>query len=145
MSLLLVAFVVMGSFGFLAFISMGILRAIASIASCLMILKVFNWLKLFEQTSFFILLLEQTLKDINIFIILIFLALLMFGVPMVILNQNRVKEDSSIMYNPFDLWVFDMLINQYLLALGDWNLDGFANGPQTSLCFIFFAMATFIT
>ena len=38
----------------------------------------------------------------------------------------------------------DMLINQYLLALGDFNLEAFVKGPQTALCFIFFLLATLI-
>ena len=83
-----------------------------------MVLKVFDWLRLFEPTAFFILLVEQTLKDIRFFIILILLALLMFGFPFVILNQNRFDGD-EIIEKSIDNWVIDMIINQYLLALGD--------------------------
>ena len=38
-----------------------------------------------------------------------------------------------------------MLINQYLLALGEFvSLDAFVLGPQTFMCFTFFVLATFI-
>ena len=108
--------------------SMSSVRAIASIVSCGHCLKMFDWLRLFEGTAFYVLLLEQTLWDISDFLILILLALSMFGIPMVILNNNRTEENSLI-DNPINFWVFDMLINQYLLALGEFNMDGFTLGP----------------
>ena len=38
-----------------------------------------------------------------------------------------------------------MLINQYLLALGEFvSLDAFVLGPQTAMCYAFFVLATFI-
>ena len=41
-------------------------------------------------------------------------------------------------------WVWDICVNQYLLALGDW--DGVVlEGSATSLVTIFFVMATFFT
>ena len=38
-----------------------------------------------------------------------------------------------------------MLMNQYMLALGDFNLDGFSQGGQKELCYIYFVLAAFIT
>ena len=38
-----------------------------------------------------------------------------------------------------------MLINQYLLALGEFtHLEAFGEGPQTNLCYVFFGFSTFI-
>ena len=77
--------------------------------------------------------------------ILIMIALLIFGVPMVILNLNRSEED-SIIENLTGYRVFDTFINQYLLALGEFvSLEVFIKGTQTAICYIFFVMATFIT
>ena len=37
-----------------------------------------------------------------------------------------------------------MMINQYLLALGEFmSLDAFAEGPEVNMCFGFFILATF--
>ena len=37
-----------------------------------------------------------------------------------------------------------MIINQYLLALGEFmSLDAFKEGSEVSLCFVFFILATF--
>ena len=38
-----------------------------------------------------------------------------------------------------------MLLNQYLLALGEFNYENFKDQPQSYMCYIFFVFATFIT
>ena len=68
----------------------------AAIASCTLMLKVFDWLRLFEKTAFYILLVEVTLKDVSSFLILLVTALMMFGVPMVMLNLNRDNDNSIV-------------------------------------------------
>ena len=92
----LTALVIVTSFKPLAFYSSETNKVIASIASCLLTFKVFDWLRLFENTAFFILLVRQTLIDIGSFLILIIFAWLTFGLPMVILNLNRdINDDES--------------------------------------------------
>ena len=86
------------------------LRQMAAVASCLVILKLFDWLRLFENTAFYVLLLKQTLKDIKIFIVLIFVALSTFGIPMVILNFNREVE-TQVVDGLFSFWFLNMFIN----------------------------------
>ncbi len=49
-------------------------------------IKLFDWLRLFEETAKYISLLEETINDTFSFLVLIIVALSMFGVPMVILN-----------------------------------------------------------
>ena len=75
---------------------MSSVRVFASVASMMIILKVFDWLRLFEATAYIILLVKHTLIDIGYFMIVILFALLMFGFPMVILNQNRSSEESEL-------------------------------------------------
>lgn len=87
---------------------------------------------------------EQTLKDIFSFLALILTALAMFGVPMVILNLNR-NEETQVIQKVFDLWFIDMLLNQYLMALGEFDTESYANEPQAWLCYLFFFFATFFT
>ena len=122
------------------------LRAIASVASCFLMLKLFDWLRVFEPTAFYVLLMLETIKDTRVFIILIIFALMMFGIPLSILNSNRTDED-EIVESQIGLWVFDMLLNQYLLALGEWEATrgNYSEGIQTNLCYAFFFAATFIS
>lgn len=67
----------------------------------------------------------ETLADIKDFMILIVVSLLMFGLPMTILNGNRTDQD-SIQDSPIGFWIIDMIIGQYLLALGDWDLENYS-------------------
>ena len=122
------------------------LRLMAAIASCSLMIKVFDWLRLFEKTAFYILLVSETFVDISAFMILLAVALLMFGVPLIMLNLNRSKEDENLVIaEAFGHWSVDMLVNQYLLSLGDFNYANFAGQPNSVLCFGFFIASTFIT
>ena len=127
-----------------ALLPLSFLRPVASIASMTLMFKVFDWLRLFEKTAFYYLLLEETMHDIDSFLILLMTALMMFGVPMVMLNLNRTG-DNAVLDEPFGFWGLNMFFNQYLLALGEFNMDAFANEPQSYLCYIFFLFATFVT
>lgn len=122
------------------------LRLAASIASCTLLIKVFDWLRLFEKTAFYILLVGETFVEISAFMILLFVALLMFGVPMIMLNLNRSKEDDNVVIaEAFGHWSVDMLVNQYMLSLGEFNYENFADQPNAAFCFGFFIASTFIT
>ena len=107
-------------------ISLEILRPMASIASWALLMKVFDWLRLFEPTAFYIKLVQETLWDIKAFLILIVTALATFGIPMIILNL-KLDEESQVVDEVFGFWLVNMLLNQYLLALGEFSLDNFAS------------------
>ncbi len=144
MNLFGTAFIVVTSFESFAVLPIEDLRAVAAVVSCSLIIKVFYWLRLFEKPAFFVLLLTETLDNIKYFITLIFVSLIMFGIPMVILNNSR-GQDNLVLEGPFDFWILNMLLNQYLLALGEFNIDEFRNGGQTELCYVYFVLAAFIT
>ena len=142
----LTVLVIIASFEPFTFIEIQTLRALASIAGCLLVLKILDWLRLFEQTAEYVLLMEETIMDTRVFMILIFVAMSMFGIPLIILNENRGKEN-AINETPIDLWFFDMLIGQLMLALGDWGSTrrNFQEGPQATMIYIFFILGTFIS
>ena len=86
------------------------LRAMAAIASCTLMIKVFDWLRLFEGTAFYILLVQETMKDIKAFLILLMTTLMMFGIPMVMLDLNRT-EDNALVDATFGFWGLNLLLN----------------------------------
>ena len=51
-------------------------------------MKLFDWLRLFEKTGFYVKLVEETLYDIKYFILLLLTTLIMFGVPVVMLDAS---------------------------------------------------------
>ena len=104
-----------------------------------------DWCKLFGPTSFFVRLILETISDIKYFMIIFVVALMMFGMPMYILQLNR-DEDNSIVEEVFgNFWLLNAFYNQYMLALGDFSYGNFENGPQTYLCYLLFLTATFMT
>ena len=68
------------------------LRIIASFASCFLMIKLYNWLQLFEKTAFYVMLVELTIKGIVGFMILFVVALIAFGLPLSVLDLNRDEE-----------------------------------------------------
>ena len=68
------------------------LRVIAALASLLLISKIFDWLRLFDRTAFYVQLLGSTLNEIKEFILLFVVALLLFGLPLSMLNKTRYQD-----------------------------------------------------
>jgi len=86
-------------------------RVIAALSTFCLCLKVLDWLKLFQPTSFFIRLITETLNDIRYFSLIFLVALFMFGTPMYILNMNR-GADNAIVDEVFGgIWVFNVFYN----------------------------------
>ena len=125
-------------------IDMARIRIIASFASCFTLLKLLDWFRLFEETAFYVHLVGETLSDIKYFALLLVTTLLMFGVPLLILEGNSA-DGKELIEGAFNFWVFDLVYNQYLLALGEFGLDNFADHPQAILVYLFFIAATLIS
>lgn len=77
-------------------LSFGSLRLMASLATWSLLIKAYDWMRLFDSTSFFILLIENTLGDIKAFMVLLSIALLTFGLPLSMLDMDRSEEGQLI-------------------------------------------------
>ena len=86
------------------------LRILAAVASCLIVTKLLDWLRLFTNTSFYVQLVEETIYGIKDFLILFILAFLMFGLPISLMNLSRDEENSLVSFI-FGGWLIDALIN----------------------------------
>ena len=51
-------------------------------------LKAFDWMRLFDCTAFYILLLTETIEDVKVFMIVFVMSFMMFGVPIFVLSYN---------------------------------------------------------
>ena len=122
------------------------LRVFGAFGTFSTFIKIFDWLRLFDGTAFYIRLIIETLIDITAFLLILVITLLTFGIPMHLLNLNRSEElDNTIIDEVSPFWGLNVLLNQYFLALGEFNFDNFADNPQTAVCFFFFLMSTFLT
>ena len=89
--------------------------------------KLFDWLRLFEETAFYLKLVFKTLSDIGTFTILFIVGLAMFGSAMLMIQNN--DKDTELIGSHFNHWFVDLVLNQYLLSLGEFNND-YADHPQ---------------
>ena len=74
-----------------------------------MMIKLFDWMRLFSETAHYVTLIFETLSDSASFIIILIANLMLFGVPMSIIDLNR-SEENDIIQGDFGNWVTDVLI-----------------------------------
>ena len=117
------------------------LRVCAAFASLFTLTKLLDWLRLFEKTGFYVKLVAETLNDIKYFILLLLTTLIMFGVPVVMLDASSDK-DKDLIDKASNLWIFDLMYTQYMLALGAFEPEHYADHPQAILALLFFIGAT---
>ena len=84
--------------------------------------KTFYWMRLFSGTSFYIRLILETINDIKYFFILFTFIMMCFGNTLLVMNQGRADEIYS---KQFNVSFIDAMLNQYILAIGDYDTDGF--------------------
>lgn len=138
-------------------------RFVGAMNVLLMYIKLFYWMRLFKKYAYFITLLSQTISDIKVFLIMLFLVISSFANFFFILNyntpmnQNYAKpEDIDNSLNSEDPKfyfyvkrfvrsnILSSLINVYLIALGDFNTDGYGRGYYKYFAWTFFILATFV-
>ena len=93
-------------------------RMIASICVCFLWIKVFDWLRLFDGTAFFVRLIGRTFSSIKYFIIIMFVWWMMFGTAVYILDLG-LPEELKTMNQVFGFWVLDAFQSQYELSHGE--------------------------
>ena len=71
------------------------LRNIAAIASFCLMLKVYDWFRVFEEMAFYIGLIQQTLVDICYFIILLIVGFAALGIPVMFIQLNLDKASGE--------------------------------------------------
>ena len=72
-------------------------------------IKVLDWLRLFEKTSFYIKLIIETIYDIGYFMIIFAAALFMFGNTMYMLELNKDPDSADIVTATFGHFMIDSL------------------------------------
>ena len=107
-----VAILVINSLNQSKFIALDVQIVMSAVASFCICLKFFDWLRLFDRTSFYINLIGMTLMEIGFFMILLIASMLMFGLPLMLLNLNSEKgSELTARYSGFE--VFNMIIHEY--------------------------------
>ena len=106
-----------------------------------------DWLRLFDQTSFYVTLILRTFTDIAYFLFIMVLLLVYVGVAMYMLHLNAdpAIEGSAIIIPVFNNVLVDSTLNQFLLMIGDYNTDGFTLHGTPILCYALFIITVVIS
>ena len=112
--------------------------------ACLICGKVFDWLRLFDSTSFFISLIKETIYGIEPFMYIMIVWYMTFGISFYILNLNR-SEDDQLTTIQSNFWFYEAFETSYELGHGEFNLDAYnsSNKFETFMCFFLFDLASF--
>ena len=107
--------------------------------------KVFDWLRLFDRTSFFIHLINQTMKDMVYFLLIFVLGMAMIGLALFILQLNAKPGDPVLIESIYNNFFLDSIRNQYLLSQGVYLNEEFDSHNQHLLLEILFTIAILFT
>ena len=119
-----------------------VVRSLCSLAVVLMWFKAFYWMRLFTATSFYVRLIRETIYDIRWFLILFIVILMTFGNTLLILGEGRADP---IYTKFFNVDFINVIMNQYLLSLGEFDTENFVLEGSDVLVWVIFIATTFIT
>lgn len=120
-------------------------RIIAAFSLFILWMKMFDWLRLFEATSFYIKLVTAVFYDMSSFMLLFFTGMAMFGSSMYMLQLSSTSQIDTVIKAQIGHFFLDTLVNQYLISLGEFDFEGFQEHPQRYLCWVLFSFSTFFT
>ena len=108
---------------------------------------IIDWLRLFDNTSFYVTLILKTFTDIVYFLFIILLLLIYIGNAMYMLqlNSDPAIEKSDIIIPVFGNSLIDSTLNQFNLMIGDYNTDGFEKHVSPALCYALFIITVIIS
>ena len=104
--------------------------------------KAFYWMRLFTNTSFYVRLIKETLFDIRYFLILFVFILMTFGNALLVMNEER---EGSLYQNFFSNDFLNVILNQYLLSLGEFDTENYEPEGKDVIVYVIFIATTFIT
>ena len=101
------------------------LKTVTAILKFLMCLGIFYWMRIFNGVAYYITMIIETVKDILGFSILFLLLLGAFSSSILILNDYDTNADlpNTLVAKSFGNEFVDVLLQQYLLGLGEFNQD----------------------
>ena len=121
-------------------------------------------MRISDDLGFYVYLIIETLKDTKSFLILVLMVLITFANALYILEianhpSAAVSDDTALklpakdgaveidrmITRAYNFTFVDSVVNQYLLALGEFQYDAFASSPSGPLIWSFFLLSTYLT
>ena len=115
-----------------------------ALAVVLMWAKCFYWMNLFSEYSFYVRLVKSTLYDIRHFSSILIISFMMFANALMILNEGRY-QDNKLVQEIFSFEPLDALMNQYMLAIGEFDIENYGQDQKVPVVWVLFVLSTFIS
>ena len=108
-----------------------------------LMLKIYDWLRLFDSLSFYLKLIGWTIYEATPLLTFCFIALPMFGLPMIMLNFYTLSDDQEDIVGSGIRQAIAATINdQYQNTIGNYYVSGFEDHHRNGLVYIFFILST---
>lgn len=120
------------------------LNVIAAVCLLLMWSKLYSWMKLFKPFSAFIRMISEICKDVQVFLVMLFISIGAFANIVMVLNLNRERDgvapifDAVIGFAPVDA-----VIHAFLTGLGEFGKDNYSE-ENSKVVWVMFILATLI-
>lgn len=125
------------------------MKQLASINALFLWIQLLYWARAFPSTAFYWEMIRETLNDIKEMLLILAIFLLAFGSAIYFLDtKGKVEgepDDWQLVAEAFGPRLFDAILGQYLLGLGEFNFENFNDNPSKNMLWILFCSATFIT
>lgn len=122
-----------------------IVRTIGGMGCFFLWCKVFYWMRLFKNTAHFITLIQRTITDTQIFMLMLIIIMCSFGNLFFVINNNTKNDESYHYVNDYlGINVLDAMIAMYMISLGDFDYDGYSKGHDKYVAWFFFLIGTFL-
>lgn len=108
-------------------------------------IKVFYWMRLFKDTSYFIILIMRTITDSAAFIVMLLIIFFAFANFNYILQLNvEGTEDVYVTEYIEGHNVFNSILAQYMVALGQFDCSDIGFGSSSFFAWVAFLAASYI-
>lgn len=113
-------------------------------------IRMFQWMRLFNEFSHFIYLISKILSDIKIFNVMWFIVMAAFGNFFYSLNNNSKQDDENHYVGAYTCIKFiDALIEMYMFSIGETDIKSTRGaesekGLSSFVAFILFVLSTFV-
>ena len=121
-----------------------LLQILGAIVIFLLWFKLFYWMRLFKPFGAFIRMITEILRDIRVFLVMLFISISAFANIIYLLNFNREENDYAPIYANLVGWgVFDSLMHSYITSLGTFETANYSE-EDAVMIWIAFLFASFI-
>jgi len=115
-------------------------------------IKMFYWMRLFKSTAHFVTLIFETIYDIKVFLIMLFIILSGFTNFFYIINKNAEDynishpDDPKIDYvsHHTDNEFVNSALQVYMLAMGEFYFESFYGSPDMTILWVMWLLGSFI-